>query len=127
MLILKLHFDYIISMFKFELRFMGVGNRSTRRKPSTCRQSLRNFGVTNNLMQHVAVIPVIMLKYLRYTSMDQQRFYGRQIWIPFYCRFWSYYLVHFPPKCSMRCDTQMSSCLESFFGVEFGVKFGVIF
>ena len=43
--------------------------------------------------------------------MDQQRFYGRQIWIPFYSRFWSYYLVHFPPKCSMRFDTQMSLCL----------------
>jgi hypothetical protein len=64
MFILKLHFDYIISMFKFELRFMGVGNRSTRRKPPTCRQSLRNFSVTNNLMQHIAVMPVIMLKYL---------------------------------------------------------------
>ena len=29
--------------------------------------------------------------------MDQQRFYGRQIWIPFYSRFWRYYLVHPPP------------------------------
>jgi len=35
--------------------------------------------------------------------MDQERFFGRQLWIPFYSRFWSYYLVHLPPPPNVQC------------------------
>ena len=33
-----------------------------------------------------------------YKSIGGLYIYGREIWIPFYSRFWSYYLVHFPPN-----------------------------
>ena len=46
------------------VQFIRVANRSTRRKPPRCRQSLTNFSVTNNLIQNIAVIPDIMFKFL---------------------------------------------------------------
>jgi hypothetical protein len=51
---------------------MGVGNRSTRRKPLTCRQSLTNCSVTNNLIQNIAVIPDIVFQFLTFDSNGQQ-------------------------------------------------------
>ena len=51
------------------VRFMGVGNRSIRRKPPTCRQSPTHFSVTNNLIVNIAVIPEIMFKFLTFDSM----------------------------------------------------------
>jgi len=50
---------------------MDVGNTSTRRKPSTCRQSLTNFNVTNNLIQNIAVIPDIMFNILTFDTNGQ--------------------------------------------------------
>jgi hypothetical protein len=50
---------------------MGIGNRNTRRKPSTCRQSLTNFSVTNNLIEDTAVIPDIVLNILTFGTNGQ--------------------------------------------------------
>ena len=50
---------------------MGVGNRSTRRKPLTCRQSLTNFSVTNNLMENTAAIRDIMFNILTFDTNGQ--------------------------------------------------------
>jgi hypothetical protein len=47
---------------------MGKGNRSTRRKPSTCRQSLTNFSFTTNPMHNIAVIPDIMFNILTFDT-----------------------------------------------------------
>jgi hypothetical protein len=50
---------------------MGVGNRSTRRKPPTCRQSLTNCSVTNNLIRNIAVIPDMVFQFLTFDSNGQ--------------------------------------------------------
>jgi len=50
---------------------MGVGNPSTRRKPSTCRQSLTNCSVTNNVIQNIVVIPDIMFNILTFDTNGQ--------------------------------------------------------
>ena len=50
---------------------MSAGNRSTRRKPPTCRQSLTNFSVTNNLILNTAVIPDIILNILTFDTNGQ--------------------------------------------------------
>ena len=50
---------------------MGVGYRSTRRKPPTCLQSLTNFVITNNLILNTAVIPEIMFKFLQFDTDGQ--------------------------------------------------------
>jgi len=50
---------------------MGVGNRSTRRKPPTCHQSLTNCSVTNNLIQNIAVISDIVFQFLTFDTNGQ--------------------------------------------------------
>jgi hypothetical protein len=51
--------------------FKGLENLSTREKTSTCRQSLTNFSVTNNLIQNIAVIPEFMLNILTFDTNGQ--------------------------------------------------------
>jgi hypothetical protein len=50
---------------------MGVGNRSTRRKPPTCCQSLTNCNVTNNLIPNIAAIPDIVFQFLTFDTNGQ--------------------------------------------------------
>jgi hypothetical protein len=49
----------------------GVENLTTRRQPSTCRQPLTNFSVTNNLLEHITVIPDIMFNISTFDTNGQ--------------------------------------------------------
>jgi len=51
--------------------FKGIENLSTRKKPSTRRQLLTNFSVTNNLIQNIAVMPEAMLNILTFNTNGQ--------------------------------------------------------
>jgi hypothetical protein len=72
---------------------MGVGRRSTRRKPPTCRQSPTHFSVTNTLIVNIAVIPEIMFKFLTFDSNGQH-----STWLYDKRDDCSFIITHFPQK-----------------------------
>jgi high-affinity K+ transport system ATPase subunit B len=50
---------------------LNAFNNISRKKPSTYRQSLTNFSVTNNVMQNIVVMPDIMLNILTFDTNGQ--------------------------------------------------------
>jgi hypothetical protein len=50
---------------------LNAFNNISRKKPSTYRQSLTNFSVTNNVMQNIVAMPDIMFNILTFDTNGQ--------------------------------------------------------
>ena len=50
---------------------LNAFNNTSRKKPSTYRQQLTNFSVTNNVMQNIVVMPDIMFNILTFDTNGQ--------------------------------------------------------